>query len=183
MISLDETFLKYDDNESDRNRAHSIISTSTAFSFLPSDSPRFMKSMTPHDRTNQSDTIVDNDISRNGENNLNDTIHPLNTDTEPVSLVKSFLSLFNSPVNLKTPKQEIVTDTDDNIDDCPTVDRQPVQKRLSWSEGVKVIKEENETRDRGDSITSQTTMATDDGTFVSYYNFQSNVIKALLYEV
>jgi len=213
LISLDENFIKY--NDDDRNRANSIISTSSAFSCLPSDNNSSLKLMVPgihsnsrvdYLRSRQSGNVGEDDNiklverskltgiigDKNNNDDSNNDIPPLTIDTEPVSFVQSFLSLFS-------PSRKVNNNNNDNNDnpdvpitpeshnpDTPTTFNRQLnhKRRLSWSENT-IKDDENfmETRVRRDSISSQTTMATDDGTFVSYYTFQSNVIKALLYEV
>ena len=215
LISLDENFIKY--NDDDRNRANSIISTSSAFSCLPSDNNSSLKLMVPGIYSNsrvdylrsrqpedddniklvQRSKLTGTIGDKNNNDDSNNDIPQLTIDTEPVSFVQSFLSLFSPSRKVNNNHNNDSNSNNDNPDipitpesynpDTPTTFNRQLNpnRRLSWSENTKIKDDENfiETRVRRDSISSQTTMATDDGTFVSYYTFQSNVIKAWLYEV
>lgn len=219
ISDFDEAFMKYNDNDT---RAPSIISTSSAYSLLPSNNSSAQKSIpnsrspprTPPRNKQERERIfreykpklssLNIDENKNEEKSINEINHevsldPIIKETEPQTLVESFLALFNkSPVNVKKTNIKenhlnVETEVDnesttDNYYDPPTVDRQinNNKRRLSWSQGIARINNEDEidnVNSRRNSISSNVTNATDEGTFITHYAFQSNVVKAFLYEV
>ena len=215
ISEFDESFMKYNDIGNDINRAPSIISTSTAYSLQPSNdgSPQKITTdsrsppRTPPRNKQERERVfrehkpklsslnidVTDEKSKDGINNEEVPLDPIVLETEPQTLVASFLALFNkSPVKV-VKTTDINVDTEFDSESCtdeydpPTVDRQVKNnRRLSWSQEIRNDNLEDDTDNipgRRYSISSNATNATDDGTFITYYTFQSNVIKAFLYEV
>ena len=218
LISEYDGFVKYNDTDGDRDRATSIISLTSAYSLSPSNnnsaqlsnvnskSPPRTPLINIKEHEKLSSRSIDNEEKSKNKLNLEAPLDHLSKQTEPQTLVESFLSLFNSPVKEKANIKETDSNAKTELDNESITDDYQVKKnnrRLSWSHEIP-RKNNNEdgtdnANDRHNSISSDTdningrrysisSNATnenerDDETFVSYYSFQSNVVKAFLYEV